>query len=121
MSCDLLQYFDDEKETVSWTPGDLGSYVDGEWVLALGASVPLIIIAPQPMTAKDIQSLPDGEHVRDYVRSWSETQVESRDGGDDADRIDWKGDIYKVMQSDDRATLGGFYAFQMRRLEPWTT
>jgi hypothetical protein len=121
MSHDLLQYFDDEKITVSLIPGAAGSYVDGEWVLVLGASAPLVIIAPQPMTAKDIQSLPDGEHVRDYLKSWSETRVEPRDGGDDADRISYQGDTYKVMQSDDRATLGGFYAFQMRRLEPGTT
>jgi hypothetical protein len=120
MSWDLLQYFPHEKVTVQLVPGDSGSYVDGEWVLVLSASTPIKIITPQPLTAKEAQLLPDGEHVRDYLKSWSEVKVNPRDGDTDADRIEWDGDTYKVMQADNRATLGGFYAFEMRRLEPGT-
>jgi hypothetical protein len=119
MAWDLLRSF--PKITVSLVQGDTGTYVNGEWVLAPDAAVPLRVIAPQPLTANQAQLIPDGEHIRDYVRSWSESKVFPREGSRDADRIIWKGDTYKVMQADDRETVGGFYAFEMRRLEPGTT
>jgi hypothetical protein len=115
----MLQRF--PKITVSLIKGDTGAFVDGEWVIDLDAGVPLRIIAPQPLTASDAQQLPDGEHIRDYLKSWSESKVRPREAGRDADRIVWNSDTYKVMQADNRATVGGFYAFEMRRLEPGTT
>jgi len=116
----MLRFFTIEKTTVQLIRGGLGSYVDGEWVLGLEAPTPIRVIAPQPLSANDTQFLTDGEHVRDFLKSWYEGKVYPREGGDDADRILFDGDTYKVVQTDNRSILGKFYAFVMRRLEPGT-
>jgi hypothetical protein len=114
----MLSYFTDEMTTVDLISGETGAYVDGVWVSSFAASVPISIIKPQPLTANDMQLVEDGEHVRDYLRSWSETRVYTREGGEDADRIEFDGDTYKVTQNDDRSLDGVFYGFVMRRLDP---
>jgi hypothetical protein len=116
----MLKYFKRETITAQLISGADGAYVDGEWVITLLPQVPIRIIAPQPVTANDTQFLEDGEHVRDYLVSWSKTRVYPREGGEDADRIVFDGDTYKVVQTDNRSVLGKFYRFMMRRLEPGT-
>jgi len=116
----MLRYFKRQKITVSLIRGGIGVYVDGEWIPAFEVPVDIRIIAPQPLTANDSQFLPDGEHVRDYLRSWSSVKVYPREGAEDADRIVFDGDRYKVVQADNRSILGRFYAFEMRVLEPGT-
>lgn len=114
----MLRYFEKEKITVFLIRGGSGAYVNGEWTPTFDVPVPIRIIAPQPLTANDAQLLPDGEHVRDYLRSWSSVKVYPRERDEDADRIAWRGNIYKVMQCDDRRILGKFYAFEMRKATP---
>lgn len=113
----MLRFFGRETITAQLIPGATGAYVDGVWVPAFGAPGPIRIIAPQPITADDLQIIEDGEHVRDYLVSWSKTRVMTREGGEDADRIVFDGDTYKVMQVNDRSILGRFYRFVMRRLD----
>lgn len=116
----MLKYFKREMITAQVVPGAVGVYVDGVWVSTFGAPADTRIIVPQPLTANDTQFLEDGEHVRDYLKSWSKTKVYPREGGEDADRVLFDGDRYKVVQADNRSALGRFYAFVMRRLEPGT-
>lgn len=116
----MLRFFENEKITVSLIRGASGTYVDGEWVPALDAAVDIRIIAPQPLSANDTQFIEDGEHIRSYLKSWSDTKVYPREGDRDADRIVFDGDTHKVTQTDNRSILGRFYAFVMRRLEPGT-
>jgi hypothetical protein len=117
----MLKYFKRETITAQLISGAEGTYIDGEWNAVLVPPVPIRIIAPQPVTANDTQFLEDGEHVRDYLVSWSKTKVYPREGGEDADRILFNSDTYKVVQADNRSVLGKFYRFVMRRLEPGTT
>lgn len=116
----MLRFFGPEKITVSLIRGTSGAYVNGVWVPALDAGVPIRVIAPQPLTANDTQFIEDGEHVRSYLKSWSNPKVYPREGDIDADRILFDGDTYKVTQTDNRSILGRFYAFVMRKLEPGT-
>ena len=116
----MLRYFNQEKTTAQLIRGGVGSRVDGEWVPVFDAPVPIRIITPQPLSANDTQMLPDGEHVRDFLKAWHEEKVFPREGTKDADRLEYDGDRYQVFQADDRSTLGRFYAFVMRRLEPGT-
>lgn len=118
MTLPLLSYFGDEMTTVQLISGEAGAYVDGVWASDFADPAPISIINPQPLTANDMQLLPDGEHVRDYLKSWSETRVFTREGNEDADRIEFDGDTYKVMQNDDRSLDGVFYGFVMRRIDP---
>ena len=112
----MLQYFTSEMTTATLVSGASGSYVGGEWVPAAGASSTIEIIVPQPVAANDLVMLEDGEHLRDYLKTYSETRVFPREENRDADVIQYGGRNYKVMQTDDRATLGNFYRFIMR----WT-
>ncbi len=113
----MLRYFNNEMTDATLIPGNSGTYVDGVWTPAFDAGTPIRIIVPQPVSANDLQMLEDSEHVRDYLVSWSKTRVMSREGDQDADRITYDGDTYKVMQTDDRSILGRFYRFVMRRLD----
>jgi hypothetical protein len=117
----VLQYFQPETITAQLQRGQAGAYVDGRWVLSLAAAEDIRIIAPQPLVSNDLQMLQDGEHIRDYLTTWTKTRVMTREGGEDADRILFDGDTYKVMQVDDRSLLGRFYRVVMRRVEPGTT
>jgi hypothetical protein len=114
---DMLQYFTEEMVDAGFI-GGTGTYVKGEWVSTWAASVPIVIIAPQPLKANELDMLEDGERRSDYLTSWSETRVYPREAQQNSDRIVWDGDTYKVVQADNRATLGDFYRFVMRRLEP---
>lgn len=116
----MLKYFKKEMITAQLLQGDVGSYVGGDWVPDFAASQDIKIIVPQPATANDLQQLEDGEHVRDFVRTWSKTRVFTREDDREADRIVTDGDTYKVMQVNDRKELGKFYRVVMHRLEPGT-
>lgn len=113
----MLRFFNNEMVDVTLIPGSFGTYVDGKWVPSFDAGTPIKIIAPQPVTAENLQMTDAGEHVRDYLVSWSKTKVSTRDGGVNSDRITFGGDNYKVVQVDNRSILGRFYRFVMRRLD----
>ncbi len=114
----MLEYFTAEMVSATLIQGASGAYVAGEWVPAFVADAPIVIIAPQPVSANFLQMLPDGERRADFLESWSQTRVYPREGGEDSDRITWDGDTYKVFQTENRKPLGNFHHFIMRRLEP---
>lgn len=113
----MLGYFGTETVTATLHNGAAGTNVKGVWTPGLDAGVTIRMIAPQPVKADELTNLPDGEHVSDYLVTWAETStLGTREGLKDADRIDWDGDTYKVVQADNRQVLGGFMRVVMRRL-----
>lgn len=110
----MLQYFGAETITATWTTGNVGSYVDGEWVPDRGTESTINIIAPQPIDSNSMTMLEDGEHVKDYLVTWSQTAVSPRQGDQEGDLIEFKGRSYEVMQVDDRSILSPHYRIVMR-------
>lgn len=113
----MLGYFGAETITVTLYDGTAGANVKGVWTPGTSTGVPLKIIAPQPVKASDMVNLADGEHISNYVRSWSaDPLVTTRDGLKDADLITWDGKSYKVTQVDNRRTLGNYVRFIMKQV-----
>jgi hypothetical protein len=112
----MLQFFGPETVSATLVPGDTGAYVNGEWTPATGVSSTIKIIAPQPLSANELQMFSDGEHVRDYLKTWTQTRVFVREGNEDNDKIQWNGKDYKVVQVNDRSVLGPFYRVVMREI-----
>lgn len=114
----MLRYFKKQKVKAQLIRSLPGEYVDGEWVPDHGITSDIKIIAPQPIAANDTVNLPDGEHVRDYLKTYTTQKVMSREDSEDADTIFWKGNFYKAYQVDDRVPLGNYHKIIMRRQEP---
>lgn len=113
----MLNYFGNETITVTLYDGTAGSNVKGVWTPGTSTGVSVRIIAPQPVRSSDMVNLADGEHISDYVRTWTaDPLVTTRDGLKDADKIVWKGKTYKVTQVDDRATLGRYVRIIMKQV-----
>jgi hypothetical protein len=110
----MLEHFASEMTTATLIPGAAGNYVNGEWTPATDAGVTIKIIIPQPVSANDLNMLEDGEHLRDYKRTYSETQVSPRIGKVESDTIQVDGRDYKVVQVDDRDPRDNFYRIIMR-------
>jgi hypothetical protein len=115
---DILQHFGDEMIDATLSSGEAGSYDDeGRWTPVIGAGTPVQIIAPQPVSGKDLQLLPQGEHVQHFQVSWvQETNVKTREYLEDADRININGEVFKIHRTNDRRTLGNFIKFFIREI-----
>ena len=114
----MLRYFKKQKITAQIIKGTIGQYVDGEWIPQFANPEDIKIIAPQPITANDTINLPDGEHVRDYVKTYTTEKVYPRENEENADVIFTKGEFYKVYQVDDRRILGNYFKIIMRKEDP---
>jgi hypothetical protein len=114
----MLKYFNKEMINAQLIPGVAGQYVNGEWEPEFGPVTDIRIIAPQPISANDTVNLPDGEHVRDYVKTYTKQKVYPREEEEEnADVLFARGKFYKAYQVDDRAVLGKFYRIIMRKQE----
>jgi len=114
----MLQYFETEQTEVQVIRGSAGSYVDGEWIQNLSNPGTIRIVVPQPLRSNDLQKLPDGEHVLDYLISWVPSRLFTRSGLIDSDQICFNFNIYKIEAVDDWSILGNFYKLTLRRLDP---
>ena len=114
---DILQFFAGEMVQASLTTHMNGSYVGGEWTPVDVEPIPIIIVEPQPVTAKELVQLADGEHIKNYRKTWTtNTLVDTRDAGVDADIITYKGVQFKVVEVEDRIFQGSFVRLVMRRV-----
>jgi hypothetical protein len=114
----MLQYFASETVDATATLGDAGSYdANGKWVPVAGSTIDIKIIVPQPVAENELQMIEDGEHVRDYRVTWTESRIFVREGNTDSDAINYDGKSYKVMQVDDRNVLGNYYRIVMREID----
>ena len=94
-----------------------GEYVEGIWNPdADAAPVPIRVIAPQPVTPRELQMLPDGEHVRNYLKTWTEEDVETRLAELGADKLSILGSAYKVVQVSNREPLGDYRKVFIREI-----
>ena len=113
----MLGYFLNETVQATLYRASAGLNVKGVWTPGSYTPESISIIAPQPVKADELTMLDDGEHVSDYLKTWTaDTTVATREGTTDADEIEWKGSRYKVMQVDDRATLGNYVRVIMRKV-----
>lgn len=105
---DMLSFFTDEMVTATWTAGAAGTYTLGEWVPAYAAGVSIPIVFPQPLTQEQLQQLPQGERVRNFVQTWTKSDIAVRDHTTDSDTITYDGKTYLVHQIGDRIFPGNF-------------
>ena len=115
---DMLQHFGDEMIDASLFVGQAGAYDDeGSWVPEHDVGVPVRIITPQPISGKDLQLLPQGEHVQHFQVSWIQTtNVKTREYLGEADQIEINGETFKIHRTNDRRTLGNFIKFFIREI-----
>lgn len=114
----MLRYFKKQKIEAQLIAGQDGQYVDGIWIPEHAIPVDIKIIAPQPIAANDTINLDDGEHVRDFLKTYTTKKVMTREESENADIIFTGGKFYKAYQVDNRRTLGNFYKTIMRKEDP---
>ena len=114
----MLSYFNQEKTPATWVKGGTGSYnALGEYVDGATTQEDILIISPQPITASDLTVADDGEHIQDYLKSWTESDVFTREELKDSDRLVWNGVNYKVVHVEQRK-LGKYRRFFMKKVRP---
>lgn len=111
----MLKFFKKQKKTAQIVRGLSGSYVDGNWVGVHENPVDIKIIVPQPISANDTVNFEDGEHVRDFLKTYTTEKVMTREESENADVIFWQGNAYKAYQVDNRNPLGNYYKIIMRK------
>lgn len=110
----MLSYFADEMVTATLLAGQAGTYTNGEWVPSFAAGVSISIVFPQPLSQEELQQLPEGERVRNFVQTWTKTDVDVRAGTTNGDRITYNGKTYLVYQAEDRTFPGNFKRLILR-------
>lgn len=93
---------------------------DGEWTPLYAVPEDIQIIIPQPVKSMDLMQLPEGEHRRNYRKTWTQATVKTREGEADADLIVYNGRIYKVFEARDwtEPPWAGFTKVIMREQVP---
>lgn len=114
----MLRYFKKQMIKAQLISGQAGEYVDGNWAPEHATPVDIKIIAPQPIAANDTVNLEDGEHVRDFLKTYTTKKVMTREDSENADVIVTGGKFYKAYQVDNRKHLGNFYKIIMRKEDP---
>lgn len=89
---------------------------EGDWTQGAETTSDINVVIPQPVTADEIELENDGESIRDYKQTWTETEVRTRTDTVDADHITAEGIEYKVHQCNDWRTEGGFINVVLRRV-----
>ena len=116
----MLEHFTDELVSAQVIrKAGPGTYVEGIWVPdADDTPEDIRVIAPQPVNARELQMLPDGEHVRNYLKTWTDADVETREGALDSDKLNIFGTVYKVVQVENREPLGNYRKVFIREIRP---
>ena len=65
----------------------------------------------QVANADDLLVLPEGERMKKTIKIHSTSQLKTANENDktSADRIEYQGELFKVMSEFNRATIGGYY------------
>ena len=112
----MLEYFDEFVSAKLLRFPD-GEYADGIWVSGdVGDPIDIFIIAPQPITEQELQMLTDGEHIKDFRKTYCVDLLRVRKGDKDADRIEYNNVNYEIHNVSDRNVLGDYYKVIMRKL-----
>lgn len=116
----MLRYFGNETVDATLIRYGAGSYSDadgGDWVEGATTETSIRIIVPQPVKSNELDPLPEGEKVSNYRRTYCAEKLRTREGGQDADRLEYpvgSGKRYKIFRVDERDVLGNFYRVIMR-------
>jgi hypothetical protein len=94
----MLEAFDFALVTATIKRGKEGHYLDGVWIPSFEAPVTLQIIRPLPLRSQELEMLPDGERQLNYMKTYIEAAVKTRENLQDSDIISFEGKNYKVMQ-----------------------
>lgn len=95
-----------------------GSYVNGKWVIAEPDEVE-ITANLQPAKWDGVQQMPESDRTDKWCKVLSESLLRTKkegDGGYDADRFVWQGDLYEVKKTKqwDMGVLDHFEALAVR-------
>lgn len=89
-----------------------GAYVEGEWAQGEAVETPIRAVMQAP-SARDLESLPEGERVEGLVTIWSRSPLNTSDE-DDARRADEvinaRGEAYRLVNVRLRAEAGFYRA-----------
>jgi hypothetical protein len=105
----VLSYFESEKIDATLRVYAAGSRTKGQWTEGLPADTPVRIIAPQPVNANELQQLPSGDYVRNWVKTWLPNSVDPGTLTASSNRILIGSVSYRVYKVENRATLGNYY------------
>lgn len=84
--------------------------IKGEVVRTSEATAAIEIVQPQPLKMDELAIIEQGERLRNWRKTWTQTAIVS------GDEITHGGKTYLVHQVDDRAIDGGFYRVVMREI-----
>jgi len=105
---DMLSFFGDEMVSANLYRGSAGTYVNGEWIPDYDTPIPISIIFPQPLNQLQLQQLPEGERVSNFVQTWTKADVDVREGQINTDVIEYDGRFFLCFQLGDRTFSGQF-------------
>ena len=113
----MMPFFGSEMVAATHTTHTADTYdAAGKLVRGTATDTAIRIIAPQPVKADELQMPEDGERISDYVKSYTSANVQGRKGSVPADTITVYGEVYKVVQVENRP-IGEFRKFFMRRTD----
>ena len=93
-----------------------GDYDEG--VYEEGATSTFTIDASvQPAGGKDLERLPEGERLKDYLTVLTPTELRTRADAASPDRVSIDGATYEVVEVADWFSEGNFYRALVHRLE----
>ena len=86
-----------------------GSYSDGLWTAGTATETTIRIIFPQPVTPEELAALPEGESARNYVKTYTATELFL-----ESDSIEYDSREFKVWQVFCYSFSGNYYKVIMR-------
>lgn len=105
----MLRYFPKVAASYKRPTGTYGT--DGKWVAGSPASVPILVIAPQPATGRDLQMMPEGDRVYRHLKTWTETELMPND------MVTYDGTTYRVIPSANWAIEGNYHRVLLREMQ----
>jgi len=103
----MLQHF--EKVLVDLTPSNDGVYSNGVWIADEDDPSEIEVVIPQPVTMQEIVILPEGQHIKNFVKTWTESELKVND------KITYNEKEFLVYQVDTRFE-GNFYRVILREI-----
>jgi hypothetical protein len=90
-------------------PGLPAQNAYGAFVAAADATLTLDPVAVHTVTGRDLEQLPDADRTRETIQIYTRERLYVADGGESADRVDYRGRSFRVIQVQDFELQGGAY------------
>lgn len=72
-----------------------GAYYRGEWANGV-ETVVTVYGSVQPVSGQELMVLPEGRRTRDTVKIYTDTELNTSENNQQADKILWRGHLYEV-------------------------